>query len=118
MSFQNQVAKMTDEYGRDIIYRRTQRSAYDPDTRSAASVTTTEYSIKAAVRELKPHEIAGDLTFNDRLVRIAGNALPITPRRDDLLIIGDNTYRARSIDDIVVKGEAIQYKIVASGDAN
>lgn len=118
MSLSATVNKLTAEYGGDITYRRIVTSAYDPATRTAGSTTTTDYSLKASVRDLKPHEISGTLQFGDRVIRIAGDSLPITPKQNDLVIVGSKTYRVAAVDDIVVKGDVIQYKITAAGDAN
>ena len=69
------------------------------------------------MRNLKPAEIEGILQYGDREVKIAGDALPITPRKDDRVIVSGKVYRVFSVDDIVVKGVAIQYRLVVTGDA-
>lgn len=117
MTFQQIVEQMTDEYGRDVTYRRQITTAYNPATRQPGSTTTTDYQIKAAVRELKENEISGALAYGDRMVKIPGTALPITPKKGDFIIIGSKKYRVHSVDDIIVNGLAIQYRMTAAGDA-
>lgn len=117
MSFAAQVSKLTDEYGRPITYRRVVNTGYDTSNRRAVNTITSEFSINAAVRGLKESELAGLLTIGDRMVKFAGDALTITPKKDDQIVISGKVYRVHSVDDIVVNNVTIQYRLIATGDA-
>ena len=117
MSFVEQVEQMTQEHGRQITYRRVVEGIYNAATRKTVSTTTTDFSIMAAVRNMRENERQGIYAIGDRVVKFAGTALPITPRRNDKLVIGGKTYRVHSVDDIVVGIETVQYRVIATGDA-
>ena len=100
--------------GTAVSVRVLTAGAYDTAT-GAATDTTADTSVKAALRDVRATEVLGLVQLGDRVATVAASALSAAPTPQDRLVIGSSvyeivevvTYRAQDSDaayDVYVRG--------------
>lgn len=91
------------EYGRDATYRRTTRSGGDSAWTPNAS--TSDTAVKVQEWALRDRTRAGDRT-QTRQTRfiLSASGLAFTPKADDLLIVGTDTWRITMVERYPIEG--------------
>jgi hypothetical protein len=84
MSFAERVDLILINQGEDIVYSRRLTTGRNLNDLSK-SVAITDYSIKAHFRTSQERPISGQLAEDVKQVRIAAKALPIIPKRGDMV---------------------------------
>lgn len=95
--FKNFVEQFTNENGKSLTIRRIS-STITPST-GKTSETTSDTETKGLIRSFRTGEIDGTLVqLGDMEVRVAADAISITPEPDtDLVIMDSETWRVVSV---------------------
>lgn len=96
MTIQARVDNILDVQGESVTYKRV---VFNRDNATLSNVrTTTDYSVKAHIRLFEPQEIAGMVSEGDRQMRIAADALPIVPRKNDIVVVNSQQFNVVFVD--------------------
>ena len=82
--------------GETVTYTRVTHGNYDPAT-MLSTPSVQSYTVKAGVRQYWAKEIAGLVQQGDREVRVAAADLGFTPRPNDQVVIGGQTFQVVSV---------------------
>lgn len=91
------VSALLNRVGQMVTYKRVTGQSYDTAT-GVNTVTYTDYSIRASIREYSPRDIQGAVRIGDRKAQIAGADIAFTPAKDDKLVIDSLTWAIVSIE--------------------
>lgn len=104
MSLIDMVSPMVDRYGQSVVLRHFTANTFDAVT-GENTQTSTDYNLKAAVREYAPRELGGLVQQGDRKVIIAADDCDFVPAKQDQIQISGKwttiqAINARAVGDV------------------
>ena len=104
MSLIDMVSPMVERYGQSIVLRRFSGNTYNA-TSGENTQTSTDYNLKASVREYNPKELGGLVQQGDRKVIIAAEDCDVVPTKQDQIKINGKwttiqAVNARAVGDV------------------
>lgn len=107
------AGRVLNKAGRDVSYVIID-DGYDPATRKTSDSRTT-LTVRANIRNYKPHEIKGLVEFGDREVRLAASEISFVPKKGDEIIDGNQKLRVASSNPLYAGSVAALYVLIAKG---
>lgn len=115
MSIADRVDEIMGDVGTSVVYKRIQTGSFNATTGKTAAPTTYSYSIKAAIRDFKPHQIKGLVQDGDRQVTLPAAGLTFTPDKRDQVWIGGIRYNIMHIEAVYTRDDIAAYRLLVRG---
>lgn len=100
--------------GTSVSVRVLTAGSYDTAT-GAATDTTADTSVKAALRDVRANEVMGLVQLGDRVATVAASALAAAPRPQDRLVIGSSVYEIVEVMTYRAQDSDAAYDVYARG---